>query len=581
VDYQADYVERLQQDIELTTRKLELEQRRLSKLSEDLKDAEVEFATKRQRYKVLQTSQEDAVAEKSENVRRLERRLESAMSKFNAENENNDSLRHQIDQLRKERKLLDNVFRKMTKGINNSKRAIRELNEDINEDKEAHDVDQQRVHALGKMLDKERKNFHKNTEELKKGIQEENEKATEQELLSRVGGTQDNRRLYKTEGDGEKIGLDSTRKQAGVGPNRKAYMMADEEESFSETAMHRRILKICFLNTIQRRHIKQHHKNIEVFEQAFATIKSSTGISDIEEIEKIFITLEQRNFSLLTYVNQLNRDIESIEIRTRELANQLKNHTEEGEQSEQRKSSALSEINAQLEKTKAATKEKDQLLDDLTSNLEDCRPHIWNIVRFMKSEIPDLVSIGYEGDAPQMKVHPPDEHDSQMNHSLLYVEEALMLFRMALGPDAQTRMAPAKASQGGLKKPTDLPSAHFAENDDDDDEDGVFETKPLARSDLREKAYQTIAKRRRKPGQQGKLPHEERRADFDGDATGDTTRRDVPPSKEATPGESPAREGFSKSPSMLGGPGGSKETPEEAGGRDEMWWRGQGREKKK
>ena len=34
--------------------------------------------------------------------------------------------------------------------------------------------------------------------------------------------------------------------------------------------------------------------------EAFATIKSSTGISDIEEIVKIFIGLEQRNFSLLT-----------------------------------------------------------------------------------------------------------------------------------------------------------------------------------------------------------------------------------------------------------------------------------------
>ena len=34
--------------------------------------------------------------------------------------------------------------------------------------------------------------------------------------------------------------------------------------------------------------------------QAFATIKSTTGISDIEEIVKIFVKLEERNFSLLT-----------------------------------------------------------------------------------------------------------------------------------------------------------------------------------------------------------------------------------------------------------------------------------------
>merc|ERR1719407_461877 len=100
-------------------------------------------------------------------------------------------------------------------------------------------------------------------------------------------------------------------------------MVADEEEAFSEPAMHRRILKLSFLNTIQRRHIKQHQKNIEVFEQAFTTIKSTTGISDIEEIVKIFVGLEQRNFSLLTYVNNLNREIESFEKRNRELEDQI------------------------------------------------------------------------------------------------------------------------------------------------------------------------------------------------------------------------------------------------------------------
>merc|ERR1712228_482160 len=109
-------------------------------------------------------------------------------------------------------------------------------------------------------------------------------------------------------------------------------MVADEEEAFSEPAMHRRILKLSFLNTIQRRHIKQHQKNIEVFEQAFNTIKSSTGISDIEEIVKIFIMLEQRNFSLLTYVNNLNRDIETLDIRKRKLQNQLDTYQVEQKQ---------------------------------------------------------------------------------------------------------------------------------------------------------------------------------------------------------------------------------------------------------
>lgn len=93
--------------------------------------------------------------------------------------------------------------------------------------------------------------------------------------------------------------------KARLGPNLSGFQsisQADEEEHFNSTLVMRRILKLAFLNAIQRRHIRQHQKNIEVFEQAFATIKSTTGISDIEEIVKIFVALEQRNFSLLTYV---------------------------------------------------------------------------------------------------------------------------------------------------------------------------------------------------------------------------------------------------------------------------------------
>merc|ERR1719277_1466797 len=99
---------------------------------------------------------------------------------------------------------------------------------------------------------------------------------------------------------------------------KKELIIPEEENSFSEGDMMRRIMKTAFLNCIQRRHIKQHQRNIEVFEQAFATIKQSTGIEHIEEIVKIFVNLESRNYSLLTYVNHMNRDIEALECARRE-----------------------------------------------------------------------------------------------------------------------------------------------------------------------------------------------------------------------------------------------------------------------
>jgi len=564
-NYFDDHLSRLHADIEQTTRKLELEQRRLSRLDKDLSAAEFEYQQKRSKYKVAASSQEDAVAQKSSDVRQLERRLDLAIHEFNKGNETNDALREQIDKLRKERQLLDNVFRKMERSIRGSRRAIDDLNVEMNENKNETDGMQQKCQALGKALDRERRSFHKQTEDLKRGIDEEYEKAKEQDILSRVGGTAESR----TNG-------------AQTGPRRKAYMVADEEEAFSESAMHRRILKICFLNTIQRRHIKQHMKNIEVFEQAFATIKTTTGISDIEEIVKIFVQLEQRNFSLLTYVNQLNREIESMEIRSRELANQLAGKNAEEATSADKNSGALAEISNQIKRTKDATDEKEHDIESLAKQLEECRPYIWTIVRYLKQEIPNLVAVSFEGDVPQMKVSPPDEHDSQMNHHLTYVEEAILLFRGVLGIDARTTVQP-KPPGAGIKRPNDLPVADLMRDDDDDDEDTGVESRAWNRVELREKAQQNIQRRRRKPGQQGKVTHEER-AQFEEtspDNANRTQRDGSSNSKDVSTANAPLvsgdqAPGFCKSPSMV-----DKAGSEEAGGRDEMWWRGQGREKKK
>merc|ERR1719421_732027 len=97
------------------------------------------------------------------------------------------------------------------------------------------------------------------------------------------------------------------------------YIQPEAEKGFCESLWMRRILKIAFLNCIQRRHIKQHIRNIAVFEKAFSTIKQSTGIEHIDEIVKIFIDLENRNFSLLGYINQTHRDIENLQSQWREI----------------------------------------------------------------------------------------------------------------------------------------------------------------------------------------------------------------------------------------------------------------------
>merc|ERR1719198_2205224 len=166
----------------------------------------------------------------------------------------------------------------------------------------------------------------------------------------------------------------------------KGPIVAPEEDEFSDSGFMKRILKLAFLNTIQRRHIKQHQKNIEVFEQAFATIKSSTGISDIEEIVKIFVGLEQRNFSLLTYVNNLNRDIESLEKRNRNLDDQLQSQKRLEQEGEKRRTDILAELKQQIASTSSSTEENITQATQQQEVLDRCRPFINQILKTVEKE---------------------------------------------------------------------------------------------------------------------------------------------------------------------------------------------------
>jgi hypothetical protein len=575
--YMQDHLERMCADIALTTKKLELEQRRLYKLNKDLATADAEYSSKRGLKKPRSArageGQDEATQKKIEayrkklgqdsepkdkglvKVRQLERRLEKSISDLNKSTNDNEQLMKQIDQLRKERQVLDTVFKQMTRSIGKKTGELDKLVSDINKETHVSEEAKQKQGAVNKMLERERKEFAVTTADMKTKVSKELLVQKEQAgMFSKKGPVDDKDKTKKT-----------------------PYMIADEEEAFSETAMHRRILKLSFLNTIQRRHIKQQQKNIEVFEQAFATIKSSTGISDIEEIVKIFIALEQRNFSLLTYVNQLNGEIEAIDIRKRELETSLKNHQLEEGNSKDRKEAALKEMRAQIDKTNQAVAEKDKMIEDASKALDNCRPIIWNVVKYLKKELPRLVKSGYEGDAPMMKQMPPDEHDGHLNHHLMYIEEAILQFRAALGEGAVSRARPvpqAKASQATFqKRPIEPPSAHITGDDSDDDPEvgqlGLGDA-VMDRKELQERALLQIQRRKKnRPGPQGRQVHTQDQVGDDDTSGGQKPLKEAlaPPGSSAKELE-PGSGNMSKSPSGAGKPADG-----EAGFREGMWWR--------
>lgn len=492
--YLHDHLRRMHDEIEATTRKLELEKRRLNKLEEDVGRARTEHSEK-----VLKAPTKDGKS--GPTLKKLEHRLAKAIGQLNLYARENKEVRDKIDSIRRERLQMNQVFKKMQGEINENMSQVTQLQRDTDASRREQEERISRAMALKKQLELERKEFKKIVHNLQKDMKD----AEREELSQRINVSKDSVDVE----DGDK------------GKSRSRGLKADEEDNFNSSAVMRRILKLSFLNAIQRRRIKQHQKNIEVFEQAFLTIKSTTGISDIEEIVKIFVGLEQRNFSLLTYANNLNREIESFEKRNHELEEQLSTQKRTEEESDSKRTSALAELKTQIASTTKVTDENQQQATQQLQVLEQCKPLIEHILRTVEKE-----NRGFGGKPA------PELSGDEVLGWLTYIEKTLTQWKDFLpeAKDSRAAKPPSKTykytvgaqvmalqpkkshyPQGALVRAGELPSAANAfleqgaqqraggplREDDSETDEEELSNRVLSRQEVRDKAIQSVARRKR------------------------------------------------------------------------------------
>ena len=69
--------------------------------------------------------------------------------------------------------------------------------------------------------------------------------------------------------------------------------------------------------------IDQYVKNAWIIEHAFAQIKETSGIQNLEEIVTTYIKAEEQNYSLYNYVNMLGQENDAYEDNNQYLDNKI------------------------------------------------------------------------------------------------------------------------------------------------------------------------------------------------------------------------------------------------------------------
>lgn len=201
-------------------------------------------------------------------VRVLENRLEKALVKFNKALAVNKQMRLSIDNLRRERLVFDNIYHKFERELIEQKKQMADVIEASNAAYEARDEAQSKILVLREKAEKEFQSYIQEIKEIDRILEQDRR-------LKEFMATKNSHRINRP--------ADSTIQKPGTKDGAGNNKFPSQESLFVP---------------------------LDTYENAFAEIKKVTQISDINELVERFKAVEDQNFSLFNYVNEINNEIE-------------------------------------------------------------------------------------------------------------------------------------------------------------------------------------------------------------------------------------------------------------------------------
>mmetsp|Transcript_14819 Transcript_14819/g.29726 ORF Transcript_14819/g.29726 Transcript_14819/m.29726 type:complete len:541 (-) Transcript_14819:80-1702(-) len=442
----------LQETCERYTRKIDVEKRRLEELEKQSKIMHVKtLEHQEKRGGVNAVKESDRSVQKQ--IRVLENRLDKALVKFNEALAFNKQLREEIDNLRRERVVFDQINAKLAKELHEKKKEMAQIIEISNIAYEARDQAQTEMALLKAHADKEQAQFETEWRELGRVLEQD------RRLKERMAGQDRGRITADEEG--------SLRKNLAKGNWNVAKDKAAQKASLDR---------------------------VQSFEEAFQQIKAATGIDNIDELVQTFIDAEDQNFSLFNYVNELNNEVEKLEEQIAEIKAEIEKYKGQGGQNDRQRKKLLKDLEDRLASTEFRAEQyeaKAMKAAKTVSQLEQGIQSIFNKIGCDKSALSDM--LGTTGVT-----------ESNMMQYLGIIEqrtnELLQLYHQhnkdmgdttgdIVAVIGQGPAAPAGSTIINIDPPV------IGDEDDSEDESDEDEERPLSRDELKAKTLRGLTKR--------------------------------------------------------------------------------------
>jgi len=462
--FEQEEMARLQDAADFFTRKIESEKRRVEEIQGTLELCESKLVDTRRQMGGVNASR-DSNTQVAKQVKVLENRLDKALVKFNEALSHNKVLREEIDNLRRERVVFDQIYKKLERELHEKKKEMANVIEISNIAYEARDQAQNEIAALRAQADKEQAAFEAEWRELGKLI-------------------------------------DADKKMAEFLKNRKDYTLGDMSIE-DETKLRKKVIKGNWGIAKDKANANVALDAVQNYQDAFAKIQAATGITDIDELVTTFINAEDQNFSLFNYVNELNQEMEKLEEQIQEINLEAERYKGQAGSTDSQRKQIVKDLEERVAKAEARSGYFDQRYGQSMRTMTGLKTgitSIFNKIGCNTAEVREL--LGDEG-VTENNMEKYLGIIEQRSNEVLQVLAAKGALGDGIpsGGEAGAVSDPRILLGGGPQTPAgtnliavDPPSTADEYQSDDDSEEEV-EDRPLSREELQAKTLRSLNKR--------------------------------------------------------------------------------------
>lgn len=347
-------IAQLHDQSDVYARKIQAEKRRIQELDKQIAKMQRTILEQRKEMGGINASKENN-QQVQKQIRILENRLDKALIKFNEALAHNKQLRETIDNLRRERVVFDGIYKKLERELHEKKNKMAEIIEISNAAYEARDAAQAEMLALKTQADREQSAFEEKWAQLGQLIERDRKLKDVAQLKESQRGAGGAASGAAGAGDagGVAAGGGSAIEAEGsaggaAGMVGLASPTAEDSALEEEQKLRKRVTKGAMGIVKDKMNIHLAMEKVQSYEEAFAKIQQATGISDIDLLVQAFITAEDHNFALFNHVNDLSREIETLEESMADIQKEIERYRGEGVTHDSQRKQILEDLEQQL-----------------------------------------------------------------------------------------------------------------------------------------------------------------------------------------------------------------------------------------